>query len=82
MKTISISNVRANIFQLVDETAEIHEPVLILGKRNNAVLVSEEDWRAVQETLHLLSVPGMREAIVEASATPLDQCYDEEQLPW
>ncbi|MBP7866735.1 MAG: type II toxin-antitoxin system Phd/YefM family antitoxin [Acidobacteria bacterium] len=82
MKTIQISKARAEIFSLVDEAAEEHEPVLIVGKRNNAVLVSEGDWRAQQETLYLLSVPGLREAINEASATPLEACLDEDRLLW
>jgi antitoxin YefM len=82
MKTVPISRARANIFYLVDEAAENHEPVLILGKRNNAVLVPEQDWNSLQETVHILSVPGMREAILEAAATPLDEYFDEEQLPW
>lgn len=56
--------------------------VLVVSKRNNAVLISEEDWNALQETPHLLSVPGLREAIHKASTTPLNECHDEDQLPW
>jgi PHD/YefM family antitoxin component YafN of YafNO toxin-antitoxin module len=64
----------------MDEVAESHEPVLITGKRTNAVLVAEEDWRSIQETMHLLSVPGMRESVRQGLATPLDECSEE--LDW
>ncbi|TFW26630.1 type II toxin-antitoxin system Phd/YefM family antitoxin [Duganella callida] len=71
MDTISASEARARLYNLIDETAANHAPVQITGKRNNAVLVSAEDWAAIQETLYLLSVPGMRESILEARAEPL-----------
>ncbi len=74
MKTITVSKARNNLYQLLDEVAESHEPIQIIGKRANAVIVSEEDWRAVQETLYLLSIPGMRESIREGLETPLDEC--------
>ena len=64
----------------VDEVQESHEPVQITGKRGSAVLVGEDDWRAIQETLHLVSIPGMRESIVEGMATPVDELEDE--LDW
>ncbi|MFU8765590.1 MAG: type II toxin-antitoxin system Phd/YefM family antitoxin [Haliea sp.] len=65
------------IYRLIDETAESHQPVLITGKRNKAVLVAEEDWAAIQETLFLLSVPGMRESIREGMQTPTSECNEE-----
>jgi prevent-host-death family protein len=74
MAGITATEARSNLYRLIDETAESHEPVMIRGKRHNAVLVSEEDWSAIQETLHLLSVPGMRESIREGMATPTDEC--------
>lgn len=74
MTTLKASAARAKLYRLIDETALSHEPVLISGKRGNAVLLSEEDWRAVQETLTLLSVPGMRESIVEGLNTPVSKC--------
>ena len=80
MTSITATEARKLLYKLVDEVSESHEPVQITGKRGNAVLVSEDDWRAVQETLHLLSVPGMRESIVEGMAEPLDQCS--EALDW
>ncbi|HEX5343414.1 MAG TPA: type II toxin-antitoxin system Phd/YefM family antitoxin [Duganella sp.] len=71
MDTISASEARSRLYNLIDETAASHAPVTITGKRNNAVLVSAEDWAAIQETLYLLSVPGMRESIITARAEPL-----------
>jgi antitoxin YefM len=73
MPTITASAARASLYKLVDQAAETHEPVQIVGKRHNAVLVSEEDWRAIQETLYLLSIPGMRESIVKGMKTPLSR---------
>jgi hypothetical protein len=73
MNALSASEARANLYRLMDETASSHKPVLISGKRNNAVLVAEEDWSAIQETLYLLSVPGMRESIKTGMSEPLDK---------
>lgn len=77
MPTITVTEARTALYQLLDNVAASHEPVLITGKRSNAVLISEEDWRAINETLYLLSIPGMRESIVEGMNAPLDQCVDE-----
>ncbi len=77
MSTLTASEARSNLYRLIDETAASHEPVRITGKRNNAVLVSESDWAAVQETLFLLSVPGMRESIREGLAASVDECSEE-----
>ena len=71
MSTITASEARANLYRLIDEAAESHKPIVISGKRANAVLVSEEDWSAIQETLHLLAIPGMRESIKDSMAEPL-----------
>lgn len=73
MQTLSASNARTNLYRLIDETASSHEPVTITGKRNNAVLISAEDWAAIQETLFLLSVPNMRESIREGLNTPVTE---------
>ena len=70
MTTLTASAARASLYQLLDQTAETHEPVQILGKRHDAVLVSAEDWRAIQETLYLLSIPKMRESIQRGLKTP------------
>ncbi|HZV67305.1 MAG TPA: type II toxin-antitoxin system Phd/YefM family antitoxin [Telluria sp.] len=80
MDTISASQARATLYKLIDEAAESHAPVTITGKRNSAVLVSADDWAAIQETLHLLSIPGMRESIREGMAAPLEHC--ETDLKW
>jgi prevent-host-death family protein len=80
MKTITATKARSNLYQLLDETSKIHEPIQITSKRANAILIAEDDWRAIQETLYLLSIPGMRESIRDGLATPIDQCAEE--LEW
>lgn len=77
MKTIKATEARNKLYRLIDETSESHEPIHISGKRSNAVLISEEDWRSIQETLHLLSIPGMRESIIEGLRTPVEECSEE-----
>lgn len=71
MATLTASEARANLYRLIDQAAESHQPIHIAGKRTSAVLLSAEDWEAIQETLYLLSVPGMRESIKEGMAEPL-----------
>jgi antitoxin YefM len=71
MTSLTASEARANLYRLIDQTAESHQPILIAGKRSSAVLLSAEDWQAIQETLYLLSVPGMRESIKKGMAEPL-----------
>ena len=80
MTTLTASEARANLYRLIDEAADSHEPIRISGKRNNAVLLSEADWAAVQETLFLLSVPGMRQSIREGLETPVEECATD--LDW
>ena len=63
MQTLTASEARANLYRLIDEAVESHKPIIISGKRSNAVLLSAEDWGAIQETLYLLAVPGMRESL-------------------
>ncbi len=74
MQTLSASEARANLYRLMDQAAESHQPIVIAGKRSNSVLISSEDWDAIQETLHLLSIPGMRESIKEGMAESVDAC--------
>ena len=74
MKTITVTKARANLYNLIDEAAESSEPIQIMGKRNEAVLLSKNDWNSIQETLYLLSIPGMRESIVKGLQTPIDEC--------
>ncbi len=80
MTNITASEARKRLYTLLDELAESHEPVQIAGKRNSAVLVSEEDWRAIQETLYLVAIPGMKESIVKGMKTPVAKC--DEKLDW
>lgn len=80
MKTLTATQARKDIYRLLDEAAETHKPIQITGKRSNAVLVSEDDWRAIQETMYLSSIPGMSQSIKEGMATPLDETEDE--LDW
>jgi PHD/YefM family antitoxin component YafN of YafNO toxin-antitoxin module len=68
MKTLTVSQARKKIYKLLDETAESHEPIQITGKRSNAVLVGEDDWRSI--TLYLTSIPGMAESIKEGLNAP------------
>jgi prevent-host-death family protein len=80
MSTITASEARASLYRLIDQAAESHKPIMISGKRANAVLISEEDWSAIQETLHLLAIPGMRESIKDSMAEPLTK--SKKALKW
>ena len=80
MTILNATEARAKLYSLIDETAASHQPIVITGKRANAVLVSEEDWKAISETLFLVSIPGMRESIQEGLATELTECARE--LDW
>ena len=80
MTSITATEARKALYRLVDEVQDTHEPVQITGKRGNAFLVGEDDWRAVQETLFLVSIPGMRESIREGITTPADELDSE--LDW
>jgi antitoxin YefM len=80
MTTLTATKARASFYKLIDRASSTHEPVQITGKRHNAVLVAEEDWRAIQETLYLLSIPGMRQSILKGMATPAKKCAN--KLKW
>ena len=77
MTSLTAAEARRRLPDLLDAVAQSHEPVRIAGQRHSAVLVSEEDWRAIQETLYLTSVPGMRESIIEGLKTPVEECDEE-----
>ena len=77
MKTITEEQAQVDLPRLLEQTASSHEPVQINGKTARAVLVSEDGWRAIEETPYLLSVPGMRESSQEGMRTPPDQCLAE-----
>jgi len=80
MTVLTASAARANLYRLIDQATESHQPIVIAGKKASAVLVSAQDWAAIQETLHLVSVPGMRDAIRKAMAEPLSKSSRE--LKW
>jgi prevent-host-death family protein len=80
MTIIKATDARSSLYSLIDEAAETHQPITITGKRHNAVLVSESDWNAINETLYLLSIAGMRESIREGLAEDVDECAKE--LEW
>ncbi len=80
MATLTASEARAKLYQLLDRIAESHEPIHITGKRHDAILINEGDWRAIKETLYLLSIPGMRESIREGLETPIKKCN--KRLTW
>ena len=77
MTVLTASQARANLYRLIDETALSHEPIVIAGKRSSAVLVSQDDWKAIQETLHLLAIPGMRKSIIDGMSEPLTKSAKE-----
>jgi prevent-host-death family protein len=80
MTTITASQARSRLYRLIDEASDSHQPVVITGKRANAVLISEEDWSAIQETLYLGGIPGVRESIVAGLKTPVSKCA--RKLTW
>ena len=80
MTTLTVSEARAKLYKLLDKAAVSHEPIQITGKRHNAVLIAEEDWSAIKETLYLSSIPKMRESIRKGLKTPLKKC--DKKLKW
>lgn len=73
MKTLTATQARKKLYRLLDEATDIHKPIQITGKRSNAILIGEEDWRSILETLYLTSIPGMQEPIIEGMNTALDE---------
>ncbi|MGB3292994.1 MAG: type II toxin-antitoxin system Phd/YefM family antitoxin [Phormidesmis sp.] len=82
MDYLSVKEAKDSLYRLIDDAAEHHKPVVISGKRNNAVLISKEDWDAIQETIYLTSIPGMRDSIKQAAAEPDEDCIPLENLDW
>ena len=80
MTTVTATEARANLYRLIDDAARSHKPILITSKRNNAVLISEDDWSAIRETLFLASIPGVRKSIEDGLGTDIDECS--EDLDW
>lgn len=80
MTTLNSTEARSNLYGLIAQVNESHEPVTITGKKGNAILISEDDWSAINETLMLLSIKGMRESIIDGMQTPIDECN--QNLEW
>lgn len=80
MTTLNATEARTKLYALIDEVSTSHQPIVITGKRGNAVLLAEEDWNAISETLNLLAVPGMRESIREGIEAGLEEC--DQELDW
>ena len=80
MSTFSATEARTKLYRLIDQASLSHEPIVITGKRANAVLISEDDWHSIQETMYLLNIPNMRESIREGLSTPIEDC--KEDLDW
>lgn len=79
MPAINSTTARNNFFKVMEEAIDSHEPIIITGKKGNVVMVSEEDWCSIQETLYLCSIPGMREKIIKGISTPLDECLEDNE---
>jgi antitoxin YefM len=77
---LSVNEAQSQLPELIDAVSQSHQPIIIVGESSNAVLLSESDWTAIQETVHLLSIPGMRESIRDGLATPIEECSSE--LEW
>ena len=82
MTTTTITNFRKNVFSIVQNTVRFNEPVNITTKDGNAVMISEEDYLGIMETLNLTSIPGMREKLIEGLNTPLSDTIPEEEVEW
>ena len=82
MTSITVTHARKDLYKLVDQVAQTHEPVIITGKRSSSVLISAEDFAAIQETLHLQSIPGMTQSIIEGSKTPYEKCTPLSEFEW
>ena len=80
MNSINITNARKNLYKIVESVNESHDPMYITGKNSSAVLVGEDDWRSIEETLYLSSIPGMRDSIIDGMKTPIDKL--ESDLDW
>ena len=77
MASTNAKNARRNLFRLIEQVNTEHEPVRISGRRGSAVLVGEDDWRTIEETIHLNSIPGMAESIREGMNTPAADLHDD-----
>ena len=80
MSSINITNARKDLYKIVESVNESHEPIHITGKKSSAVLIGEDDWKSIEETLYLSSIPGMRDSIIDGMKTPIDKL--ESDLDW
>lgn len=77
MSVINATNARNNFFKIIDEALTTHKPITVTGKSGNVVIISEEDYHSIEETMYLCSIPGMREKIIKGLNTPLDECIED-----
>lgn len=82
MTNINITNFRKDIYELLERTIKYNEPINISTKNGNAVVLSEEDYNSLMETLHIYSVPGLKEDIIEGMKEPLENCVAEDEVEW
>ena len=82
MKTVPVSNARQDIFNIIEQTIVSSEPIQITSKKGDVVMLSLEDWSAIQETLYLLEIPGMRESILDGAKEPIGECKSLEDIGW
>lgn len=80
MEVFTVSQARKCLYRLIDTVAESHDPICVTGKRNKAIIISEDDFKSIQETLYLLSIPGMRDSIIEGRQASLEECST--KLEW
>jgi antitoxin YefM len=80
MSSINVTNARKDLYRIVESVNQSHEPIHITGKHSSAVLIGEDDWKSIEETLYLLSIPGMRDSIEKGMKTPIDEL--ESDLDW
>ena len=80
MSSINVTNARKDLYRLIEKINESHEPVRVIGKSGSVVMVAEDDWKAIEETLFLTSIPGMRESIIKGMQEPIEKCFN--TLDW
>ena len=79
---VNITNYRKDIYKLLEQTIKFNEPINISTKNGNAIVLSEEDYRGLMETVYLLNIPNMKEKLLEGKNTPIEDCLTEEEVEW
>lgn len=82
MTNVNVTNFRKDIYELLEQTIKFNEPINISTKNGNAVVLSEEDYRGLMETVYLLNIPNMKEKLLEGKNTPIEECLTEEEVEW